>query len=236
LLKPDLLVASASGFNNGDVIAVGTPGAGTPCTVMQISAIGAVGSNASMAHAAGGGLAHNPANPAGAYTNAPAYPAGSVVFGSGGFTDVTYQVGANGLRMTDNLAPAGTTSVIADNVVYLKAQYGVTTAPGQPTKWVSAATAPWDNLTPAVAAQITALHVGVVVRNPQRIQPTVHGGACDATAPADTTRVLWVNTPAGVNDPAVNLATLLTPVDAEWACYKYRTFDLVIPLKNILFR
>jgi type IV pilus assembly protein PilW len=230
----DLIVASGAGFNAGDVITVGTSGAGTPCTVMQVSASSAVASNADFAHAATGTLTYNPANPAAAFTTAPAYPAGSLVFGAGGFSDITYKVAPNGLQMIDNLAAAAGPNVISDNVVYLKAQYGTTTALGQPTVWVSASAAP-SPMTAAFAAQVTAIHVGIVVRNSQHLQPTVHGGACDATLPTQYVRTLWTNNPAGVNDPTVNLSTLLAPSNPQWACYKYRTFDLVIPLKNVLF-
>jgi type IV pilus assembly protein PilW len=229
----DLQVASSTGFNFGDVITVGTSDGGSPCTVMQISAIAPAGPNATLSHAPGSGLPYNPADPSTQFSTAPAYPAGSLVFGSGGLSYVTYQVGANGLQVVDNLTRPAQVGPVADGVVFIKAQYGVSTGIGEPLQWVSAGSAPWNSLTPALAAQIRAIHVGLIVRNSQLIQPSVHGGQCDATtgtAPGSPGNpYLWPN------GPTVDLAAALG-ANPNWACYKYRGFDRVIPLKNVLFQ
>jgi type IV pilus assembly protein PilW len=116
----------------------------------------------------------------------------------------------------------------------MKAQYGISAGIGQPLQWVSAGTAPWNALTSALAAEIKAIHVGIVARNPQFIQPATHGGSCDATvntgAGSAGKPYLW---PGG---PAVDLGAALATDNPNWGCYKYRTFDLVMPLKNALFQ
>ena len=230
----DLAVASSAGFSTGDLVVVGVTGGGSPCTFMQVSSIGAVGLNANFKHAAGSTMPYNPADPAATFTNAPSYPAGSLVFGSGGFAYVSYQVGANGLHMLDNLTTPSNANMINEDVVFMKAQYGISTGSGQPLQWVSAGTAPWNALNSALAAEIKAIHVGIVARNSQFIQPATHGGSCDAT----------VNTGAGSpgkpylwsGGPTVDLSAALAAGNSSWGCYKYRTYDLVMPLKNVLFQ
>jgi type IV pilus assembly protein PilW len=230
----DLVVGSSAGFNVGDTITVGALGAGSPCTIMQISSITAVGANSDLAHAAASTFPYNAADPAATFTTAPAYPAGSLVVGSGGFSYLTYQIGADGLQLRNNLTTPAQSSVIADTVVFMKAQYGISPGPGQPMQWVSAATAPWNNLTPTLVSQLRSVHIGLVVRNSQRVQPTQHGGPCDATVKTGVGSAgdpyLWQP-----NGPTVDLAAALGPTNPDWACYKYRTFDLVIPLKNAMF-
>jgi type IV pilus assembly protein PilW len=114
---------------------------------------------------------------------------------------------------------------IADNVVNLQAVYGVAATPTDPkvAEWV-APTAPWDlaNLTNGSAAsadliaRIRAVRITVVARNAQWEK--------DPVSPA--TVVLFADLPAAAR-VTVNLTT-------DERHYRYKQFDAVIPLRNML--
>ena len=114
---------------------------------------------------------------------------------------------------------------IADNVVNLQAVYGVAATPTDPTvaQWVPP-TAPWDlaNLTNGGAvsadliARIRAVRITVVARNAQWEK--------DPVSPATVT--LFADLPA-----AAQVTVNLTSAERQ---YRYRQFDVVIPLRNML--
>ncbi|HEX9685087.1 MAG TPA: PilW family protein [Burkholderiales bacterium] len=114
---------------------------------------------------------------------------------------------------------------IADNVVNLQAVYGVAATPTDPTvaQWVPP-TAPWDlaNLTNGGAAsadliaRIRAVRITVVARNAQWEK--------DPVSPATVT--LFADLPV-----AARVTVNLTAAERQ---YRYRQFDAVIPLRNML--
>jgi type IV pilus assembly protein PilW len=114
---------------------------------------------------------------------------------------------------------------IADNVVNLQAVYGIAATPTDPkvAEWVPP-TAPWDlaNLTDGSAAsadliaRIRAVRIAVVARNAQWEK--------DPVSPATVT--LFADLPA-----AAQVTVNLTATEQH---YRYRQFDEVIPLRNML--
>jgi type IV pilus assembly protein PilW len=114
---------------------------------------------------------------------------------------------------------------IADNVVNLQAVYGIAATPTDPkvAQWVPP-TAPWDlaNLTNGSAAsadliaRIRAVRITVVARNAQWEKEPV--------SPATVT--LFADLPA-----AAQVTVNLTAAEQQ---YRYRWFDEVIPLRNML--
>lgn len=114
---------------------------------------------------------------------------------------------------------------IADNVVNLQAVYGIAATPTDPkvAQWVPP-TAPWDlaNLTNGSAAsadliaRIRAVRITVVARNAQWEKEPV--------SPATSTLFADLPTAAQVT---VNLST-------DEQHYRYKLFDQVIPLRNML--
>jgi type IV pilus assembly protein PilW len=195
------------------------PGSAAPCTVISITGVDtSVPGTIRVAH--GGTGAFNPGSAAATFANAVAYPTNATINQAGGLAWTTYRVSAaNRLEVVNNLT--GEVQLLADNVVGLKVQYGVTNAPGTTTiaDWVDATDA-WANPTPAQVAQIRAIRVGILLRNPQQEKPSVLGGDCDVTSAVPAA---W---PGG---PTYDYVA----TQPDWQCYRYRSMRTTIPLKNL---
>jgi type IV pilus assembly protein PilW len=211
-------VNSTGSLASGDMILVAPTTPTQPCTHMQVTQAVTAGFGTDLTRSAG---MWNPGSPDAAFTEAPAYGANSSVIRTGPLTWVTYRISAQRhLEVVDNLT--GAVDTVAENIVFLKAQYGVSNgvAP-QIEQWVAATDAwapPLDN--PHVAA-LRAVRIAVVARAPHREKPTVANGPCDATPAAPQT---WTG------GPVIDLSA-----DPDWQCYKYKTLLLTIPLKNMIF-
>ena len=138
-----------------------------------------------------------------------------------------YRVTNNQL-VSEHLFGTLSSDVAAEQIVQLKAQYGKDDGVNNGTV-SNAVYAADDGLVdgysttaPATAVdwkRVKAIRVAVVARSAQREKPSVAGGACDTT-PASPT---WS---AG----AIDLSA-----DADWQCYRYRVFETVVPLRNLLW-
>ncbi|QOT75577.1 PilW family protein [Cupriavidus basilensis] len=218
-----LLVSAYSG--NGSVTA--------PCTVMQVSGTTLQANSTQIAHAAGSGNWNPPATVV--FSNPQAYGAGASVMNAGAFTWTTYQVNnaTATLQLVDQFASAGTPATpLAENVVYMRAQYGVVAGTGlSVAQWVDATGAWAWPLSAASMSQIRAIRVGLVTRIPAAVKPSGGpGAACDATTAA-TLPVIF----AATASPLGAAVTADLSATQNWQCYRYRTQSLVIPLKNIVF-
>ena len=138
---------------------------------------------------------------------------------------------------------------IAEQIVQLKAQYGmddgvnngtVAASPflkndGIVDRYVDGA----PNFTPASAdwKLVKTVRVAVVARSAAPLKPTTAGSTvCDATPAfnaslaANTYPVRWAFGPD---------APLGRPIDvsnsADWRCYKYRVFETIVPLRNVVW-
>jgi type IV pilus assembly protein PilW len=122
---------------------------------------------------------------------------------------------------------------VMPNIVYMKAQYGVTGATGG-IQWVSA-TGEWASGTSALGItaasnlahvrRIHAIRVAMLARNEEYQKPGADG-ACDATTGAQTGD--W---PSWANFNTDYLAEQ----NADWNCYRYKVFESTIPIRNILW-
>jgi len=141
----------------------------------------------------------------------------------GALTQRIYRVSNGSLQSQDWFSSSAVIDV-ATNVVALKAQYGVSDAGGQNvTAWVRAvngASGNWATPTLADFKRIKAIRLAVVVRSPLRERPGA-GGVCAVTTTPPAT---W---PGG---PAIDLSN-----DPDWQCYRYRVFETVVPLRNVLW-
>ena len=215
----DVVLENAGAVAAGGIAVLSNPGSSDPCTLISVTGVDAsVPGTIRISHAATG--PYNPPSAASTFSNAVAYAMGASINQVDGLTWTTYRVSAaNRLELVNNLT--GEVQLLADNAVGLKVQYGVTNAPGTTTitDWVDATDA-WAAPTAAQVAQIRAIRVGVLLRNPQKEKPLVQGGTCDATT---VVPVAW---PGG---PAYDyIAT-----QPEWQCYRYRSMRTTIPLKNL---
>ena len=215
----DLIKVNTTGnLVTGDMILVAGTSPAQPCTLMQVTQATTAGFGTDLTRAAG---TWNPSSPDSAFAAPPVYGANSSVIRTGPLTWVTYRVSAQRhLEVTDELT--GAVDTLAENIVFLKAQYGVSNgvAP-QIEQWVSATDAWQSPLDSAHIAALRAVRIAVVARAPHREKPTVAHGPCDATTAAPQS---WAG------GPPIDLSA-----DADWQCYKYKTLLLTIPLKNMIF-
>jgi len=193
---------------------------GGNCTLMDITNVNS--SALTMQHNPGEGD-----NPSASYQNAnawPAYSQGATLQCFAKNYRKTYSVLAEQLRL-ENRPSTGAiqTADIAPEIVDLQAQYGVAAAGSQQvTAWVDA-TGSWASpMTAANIRRIKAVRVAIVARSAQYEKPTT-GSTCDATSAA--VAAAWSD-----------WATFNTGTyPADWQCYRYRVFEAVIPLRNVIW-
>jgi type IV pilus assembly protein PilW len=163
------------------------------------------------------------------------YPQGSALINMGAFIDRTYSVGTatSSLQVRSlRLAPDSTPSYVGPDelfpgIVNMKALYGKdTNADGV----VDA----WDNTTPTTNAgwlQVLALRVAVVARSAQFEKEDV-----------TSTNPLWdVGTAVPTTGSSTCGSSKCVPIKidfgyaSDWRRYRYKVFDTVIPLRNMLW-
>lgn len=125
-----------------------------------------------------------------------------------GFAFNTYSVNAaHQLIQTSNLS--GNSAAIADNVMVFKALYGHDTDSDGTVDT-------WDTVTPTTSAawaKTTNVRIGLAVKSPQR----------DVAVVSTSPLILW---PDG---PSITLSS-------EDQHYRYRTYNSVIPIRNMIWR
>ena len=227
----DISVTNTSGFINNDVVLL--VGATGNCTVTQVTQV--LAATGKLQHVSGAGITYNPtaafqlnptilpAPPPPAPPAPPAWPAyvtGDKVMKVGQLISRSYTInGNNELAVSDVTAPlAVATSSLASDIVMLKAQYGIADAGSQTVNaWVSAtAGSGWNVLTPALLRRIKAVRVVIVARSAKMEAP-------------GTTTVAPVAWPDGAS-PVIDLSA-----DPNWQRYRYRTYQLVIPIRNVIW-
>lgn len=210
-------VDGISGYSSGDMIVVAQ---GATCVMSQISA--APGGDSTLQHAAS---LRNP-TAGGAF---PAFTAGALVFDLGTPVWRRYSIASNRLQVQDLFGlPAGTAAqAIVDDIVDLQAEYGVDDG-------VSGGTADdglvdsWTTTVPTTAGgwrRVLAVRIGVLSRSGNYERPAVAGGACAATTA----------TPVWSGSATAGAVSVFTIPDGLPSCYKYRVFETVIPLRNMIW-
>lgn len=145
--------------------------------------------------------------------------------------DVDTNVGANAnqLRKT-NLATNAQDPVLSE-IVSLQAQYGVSATANSEivNQWVDAAGATWAAPSVANRNRIKAVRIALIARNnlleKDVVSQTCNGGAADLAEVC-----IWQNTP-DKQDP--NLAASPS-LGANWNRYRYRVYEIIVPLRNML--
>jgi type IV pilus assembly protein PilW len=248
------------GFNEGDLVVAAE--SGKPCTLGQVSTLPQ--SDREIVHNSGRYTNNEGAQVPTKYNKpgglpAPegqAYKQWDPVGGTGGRlynlgaepTVVTYSIKKNQLVATNSLTPgvAGATAELADGVVQLQAQYGFD---GDGDGFVSPTAAAvvdvnlalagdqWADNMPVAAvgldwARVIAVRLVVTARSitPERPNPAL--GTCDAT----TVQPRWISPAPQANPPGIELDVKSAFADPnEWMCYRYRTFEVVVPIRNMLW-
>jgi type IV pilus assembly protein PilW len=183
--------------------------------------------------AASAHLQHNPGvsapwNPAGGGSLLPKFQAGALVFNLGTPTWRTYSVNtvsnAYQLQVAEvlGLVAGGVPMQIVDDIVDLQAEYGKNTD-NDPNNIVDA----WNPTMPANAAewqQVVAIRLAVLARSGNYERPENLGDPCSATTAVPT----WSGSGTA--------SSVLTVPGGLPSCYKYRVFETVVPIRNLIWR
>jgi type IV pilus assembly protein PilW len=215
-------VDGTAGYTINDMVLVTN---GASCMMTQVTQV-----QDAAAH-----LQHNPGtslwNPAGGGSALPAFPAGANLFNLGNPIWRTYSIDSAATKsklqfmqvMTATGGPtvAGATAII-DDIVDLQAQYGKDMDDNGVVET-------WNTVQPVNGAQwqqVLAVRVAVLARSGNYERPETAGGPCEAT----TTAPQWGDAAALQDFPTLLVAGALP------SCYKYRVFETIIPLRNMIWR
>jgi type IV pilus assembly protein PilW len=225
-------VGSVRGIASGDLVIASSSMSGAPsvpCRVLQVTAN--PGSVPEVVNGASSGW--NDAAPA-----AGVYPDGGGLINMGKPMDVSYAIEGNALMVTmltldaassepDYSAPAE----LFPNIVQLQALYGKdTNADGNVDTW--------DNVTPLVPSdwrQVLAVRIAVVARNAQYEKEDVtHGNiAWDVGSAGTVAGSAPCVLPSGAASRCVSIK--IDGLGDDWKRYRYRLFDTIVPLRNMLW-
>lgn len=145
----------------------------------------------------------------------------------GNLTQCDYMV--NNCALTANITDTTIWVQVGNGVVSMRAQYGRDTAVGTMDGFVDV----FDQTTPTTAcafARVSAARLVLVARGAQK-ERTIVTVAGSATAPSwdgDT-----VQTTVSPTNPTAYPIVLTG--DADWAYYRYKAFQTVVPLRNIVW-
>jgi type IV pilus assembly protein PilW len=232
-----------TGFRNGDV-AVLAPAAGGACELIQITNRAA--DSVTVTHGTGSYVpdaAYLPSNPASAaryntVTTTGAYvPGGTLVnLGNAPQLNVWSITSGRVLSRSDQMTGAPAVEV-SDGVINMKAQYGVD-ADGDneisDSEWVIALP------TPADWTRVRAVRVALLVRSSQFEKPVAAASTSIAMPPTPTSKnPRWAGgTFVMTNVDATSSADSRTDTDVvpeNWRFYRYRVYEKVIPLRNMIW-
>ncbi|MCE3000273.1 MAG: PilW family protein [Betaproteobacteria bacterium] len=154
------------------------------------------------------------------------YANGDLILNLGNPVIRTYSINNNKLRVTDSLlqAAGSAASDLVDGVVDLRAQYGMDNGVGGVAN--DGIVDQYTNSSPTTSEQwqqLLSVRLGLLARIGVYEKPAT-GANCDATTTART----W----SGGTFSRLDLATLTS----EDRCYRYRVFETVIPLRNMIWR
>lgn len=236
----NVFISSSLGMEVNDIMIAFEPG--KDCTVFQITGIPP--GNVQVHH-----QNTSPWNPPGGSNIFPTggYNIGAMLFNLGQMIRHTYSLDddTNDLLFTEFLSASGvpaTPVALIPDIVNLQAQYGFDTRAGVQTDaqvdtWadtlINADNADSDGdgnnaNDPGDIARIFAIRLALVARSGQQEKADATSGSCNTT----TTKPKFFNTTTDIEisknpDGSTN---------ANWRCYRYKTFETIIPLRNLIWR
>lgn len=218
----EITVDGVSGFRTNDLILLVNTTGTTRCTLAKITQVQSGPQKLQMNP--GVSAPYNPP----AWGSFPGtYAGGDLILNLGNPAVRTYSISNNKLRVNDALLQAaGSTALdIVDGIVDLRAQYGLDNGASGGTA-NDGIVDEYTTTTPTTSAQwqqLLSIRVGVLARIGVYEKPS-SGANCDATTTART----W----SGGTYSRLNVAT----ATSEDRCYRYRSFESVIPLRNMIWR
>lgn len=194
---------------------------GDNCTLMQLTQV--QDAALKLQHNPGGTPSYNPPE---AYQNTnswPAYTTGAKVSCMGNILSRTYAVNGS------TLVPSATLTPLGNSIVNIQAQYGIAPASSQQVnEWVDA-TGAWASPTAANIKRIKAIRLAIVARSTQREKENV-STACSSTTAAKPQGVCAWEGSATYPAPTIDLSNI-----PDWQRYRYKVFETIIPLKNVIW-
>lgn len=202
--------------------------AGKSCTMLQATAVPA--SDFKISHAAADSAWNSPSPASG-------YGMGAAVINLGSVTDHRYSVTANNELLGERYQSANNSwekNLLASQIVSLQAQYGFDTRTGvqanpQVTWWSSAmidadsSGTAGDN---GDLRRLLAVRLAIVARSDKPEPPGAK--ACDTSVAP-----VWLAGAAA--DGQLSLTDIDVSSIADWRCYRYRVFQSVVPLRNLIW-
>ncbi|MGH8650002.1 MAG: PilW family protein, partial [Burkholderiales bacterium] len=228
----DFKVSNRYGFQEGDIVIVAE--AGKNCTLAQASNLpGALGQTDNIIHGSGTFTDPTTGLQKDIRYNPSAFPPGSGItyttnakmfnLGAAPANNI-YSVPLGSAQLTQQQAlfaaiPAASTPLF-DGIVQLQAQYGKDTDNNGVVDLFDEITPdPADPAYAAQWAQVLAVRLAVVVRSNLQEKPDPDG-VCRSTTVAPS----WAG-------GAFSLAA-----DPNWQCYRYKVFQTVVPIRNMIWR
>jgi len=212
------------GFNPGDLVIAAEPG--KDCTLAQVTQVpGTPGQTSNVIHNSGNYINPQGQNVPARYNKAgglgESYSTAGVLYNLGQLPQRNeYRIDDNRLVIERSLINLDT-NVVAEQIVHLKAEYGKDDGSGGGTANDGIVDS-YSNSAPVGAdgwRQVLAVRVAMVARSAQPEKPIEEGGACDITAAFPT----WAGGDIDVS------------ADENWQCYRYRVFETVVPLRNLIW-
>ena len=203
------------------------------CSLFNVTGLNGAGQ---IRHVSGVGGAWNPAAsifPAAGY-QAP----GSYLINLGSFVQRTYSISGNGTLQVTTIDSANptvpTTQDLVTDVVNMQALYGKDTNN-------DGVVDTYDTVTPTTNAgwqQVLSVRIAVVARSTQR-EKAAEGNATAANPLWDLGSTTTVTTnPAALTVPCGTHTCVTLKVDTlpDWQQYRYKVYDTIVPLRNLLWR
>lgn len=245
-------VDNRAGFRPGDLV-IGyqnIPGTGVQCTVHEVTGVPG-GSCGDPPQGGSDNVIHNSGNYKNVYDNCNSQSAtrnkpGGIpgvvaldkvndakLFNMGPLpVNQAYAIRGGNLTVCDlmnaDCSVAANFTPIINDIVSMRAVYGRDTNGNG-----SIESGEWTRTAPTTAAewqQLLAIRLALVARNPLREKPNA-AGACDITTDkAKPDKMEWLN--QGTAGAGIDLSTS----DANWQCYRYKLFQTVVPLRNLLWQ
>ena len=205
---------SYGGFRAADVVVAGGADSSVACEMFQVSSVATPGE---LGHATAS--IFNPAPTQTALTSGFLYNLGPV-------PQRNVWAIQNGRLMRQDSLYVATAREVADNVIDLQAQYGIDGVGGGNATDGRLEDGDWTAAAPANWSRVLAIRVGLLSRSQQFEKMEVtDGGPGTADAPA------WSG---GAFDMTNTLPGASGDV-ANWKRYRYRVYEKVIPLRNMVW-
>ncbi len=246
---------SPFGFTGGDVLLVApepSTAASSTCSIVQMSGMQTAPNNDVVALGSGNNFRFGP--PGGIANAYVQLQGGARIFNLGPAARLSFHTwsvsGGNLLLRATDLAGAGAQGVaVTDNIVSIKAQYGLDTrtfavynplpAPDgngvQLTQWSNTMIDADGDLTvagPGDFQRVVAVRLAVVARSKSAERPG-SDGQCHTT---DARPLLFNTAVGGAAAVPVSVNVVVAGDTVPWQCYRYRVFETVVPVRNAQWR